>query len=167
MVYPVWAAGTKVTAAKLTAMQGVYVVKAADSTNATTTMADASDLSFTALANATYLIQARFSYDASATTTDIKIAWADSSGLASMQRNILSANSASTDDQTATMNAIRRGLATQQVGGTATGSQFWTWWEDVILTMGAADGTIKVQFAANAAGTATFRGASYFIYQRL
>jgi hypothetical protein len=145
----------------------IYVEKSGAATNATTTMADITSMAFTAIANAKYLIQCRFSYDAP-TATDIKIAWTIPS-LAVMQRNIIAPAAAVTDNVSTSVLMIRRGAGTAQVAGGpgSVSSAFSSWWEDILYIGGANGGTCQLQFAANAAGTATFNDQSYFLVTRI
>lgn len=73
MVYPVWAAGQRITASMLTAMQPLTVVKTADeSLTNNTTLQNDDELFLSLAANATYQVDGWIQYTASS-TGDIKV----------------------------------------------------------------------------------------------
>jgi hypothetical protein len=135
----------------------------------TITPANVSGMSFTAVANATYLIQARFAVGGP-TAADVRLSWSVPAG-AVMNRNILAAAAGVADNASTSMVNIRRGAATQQVAGTSGGvsNDFTGWWEDTQLIMGASAGTVQLQGAQgtlNATPT-VFQASSYFTVERV
>lgn len=164
--YPTFAAGQRLTAAQLTSMLTNRVEASGGQTNATTTLADCPGMSFVADANATYDVRLVASYDAP-TATDIKFAWTGPAGFG-MTRSITAPQAGTADNQNQGVTMIRRSAGTAQVGGgpSSVSSAFSVWLEMITLTTTTA-GTVQLQFAANAAGTATFNSGSYFIYVRV
>ncbi|MFD9368770.1 hypothetical protein ACFWA6_13850 [Streptomyces sp. NPDC060020] len=77
MPFPTWSAGQRVTAALLTAMQPVTVVKSANTTRAsTTTLASDPHLVLPVTAGATYLLDGFLEYDGNfGGTGDLKLDW--------------------------------------------------------------------------------------------
>lgn len=169
MPYPEFRAGQRITASLLNAGKLEYVINAAGAqTNATTTVAAATDLSFDVEANAVYLVQARLSFGGT-NTVDAKVNWTVPSG-ATMQRNIIAASETGTTNEDTNAIFIRRGASTQQESGIFTSpsvTAFNTYWEDVWLVVGATAGTVQANFAAVNAGTATLNADSYITYQRV
>lgn len=165
--YPNFLAGQRVTAALLNRGKPQYAINSGGAqTNATTTLANATDLSFAAEANSIYFVQLRLAYDAP-TATDIKIAWSVPAA-ATMARNVIGQAAGTTTNIDTNAILIRRGAATQQtVGGpNAVSSAFSTYFEDVWLITSSA-GTVQLQFAAAAAGTATLQGDSIIVYTQM
>ncbi len=164
--YPSWKPGMSITAARLAAGLPVYVANSVLQTNATTTLANVTGLSFVAAANALYKIELLVSYDAP-TATDIKIAWTGPAG-SSMDRHILANDLGTTTNIATSVINIRRAIGTAQAAGAPNGTSnaFTVWREDSILTT-VTGGTTQLQFAANAAGTATLQAASYMIVQQI
>lgn len=147
--------------------QMIYVEKSGDQTNATTTLANVTGMSFTAVANAKYLIMLRVAYDAP-TATDIKISWTVPSG-ATMQRYAIVPQAGITDNAATSVVMQRRAANTSLVGGgpNATSTGFTCWWEDIQYNVSSTGGTTQLQFAANGSGTATFRDVSQMLIIRL
>jgi hypothetical protein len=147
-------------------MQTNRVETSGGTTNATTTLADCPGMSFSAEANATYDVRLVASYDAP-TATDIKFAWSGPSGFG-MTRSIQAIQAANTDNTNTAITMIRRSATTAQVGGGPAGvsNAFSIWLEHITLTTTTA-GVVQLQFAANAAGTATWNSGSYFTYVRV
>lgn len=168
MPYPTFTAGQRVTAALLNAGKVEFVTNASGAqTNATTTMANATDLVFSGEANARYLVHALIAYDAP-TATDIKFDWDHPTG-ASMNRNTLGQALATTTNIDTNVAFIRRGIDTDvSVGGpNATASAFSVYEETSDLIMGSTAGSIQFRFSAVAAGTATLQADSFIYYQRI
>ncbi len=167
MPYPNFRAGQTVTALLLNKGKLEYVTNPGSPlTNATTTMANATGLSFSAEASSIYRVQALISYDAP-TATDAKFAWTGPSGFG-MTRNILAQAAGTTTNIDTNMITIRRAAGTAQtVGGpNATANAFSVYFEDVWMTTVDA-GTVQFQFAAAAAGIATLQPDSYIVYQQV
>jgi hypothetical protein len=139
-----------------------------DFTN-TTVLADVTGMSFTAEAGAVYKIECRFAIGGP-TAADVRLAWSVPAG-AIMARNILAAAAGVADNASTSMVNIRRGAATQQIGGTSGGvtNDFTGWWEDTILTMDVTGGTVKLQGAQGTANVTPtrFQGDSYMIVTRI
>ncbi len=167
MPYPVWTAGQRVTAAGLVAGKREFVTNSAGAqTNATTTMANATGLSFTADANARYWLRALISYDAP-TATDIKFDWSGPTGMI-LNRNIMSLNAGTATNIDSNAVMVRRAAGFDAVAGgpNAVANAFSVYMEvsDLITQTG---GTVNFRFAANAAGTATLQADSFIYYQRI
>jgi len=168
MPYPEFQAGQRITAALLNAGKMEFVTNAAGAqTNTTTTMANATDLSFAVTVNSRWWIMTEIAYDAP-TATDAKFAWTAPAG-ATMGRNIISQAAGTTTNIDTNAILIRRGTGTAQaVGGpNGTTSAFSVHTEIVDLQVGSTAGTIQFQFAANAAGTATLQADSMIWYQQV
>lgn len=167
MPYPEFRAGQKLTAALLNAGKMEYVQNSAGSqTNATTTMAAATDLVFAAEANAKYFVHALISYDAP-TATDFKCDWTVPAGGA-MSRNIIAQALGTTTNIDSNVQILRRGATTDVASGgpNATANAFSVHEEMIDLTTTTA-GDVQFNFAANAAGTATLQADSVIYYQRI
>lgn len=167
MPYPVWTAGQRVTAAGLVAGKREFVTNSGGAqTNATTTMTNATGLSFTADANARYWLMALIAYDAP-TATDIKFDWTGPTGVI-LNRNVMSLNAGTATNIDSNVVKIRRATGFDAVAGgpNAVANAFSLHQEigDLITQTG---GTVQFRFAANAAGTATLQADSFIYYQRI
>jgi hypothetical protein len=173
MPYPSWTAGQRITAALLNAGKTEYVQNSAGAqTNATTTLANATGLVFAVEANAKYMVTALISFD-SPIATDIKFAWTAPAG-ASMGRNIISQSTTTTTNMDTNAIFVRRGTGTAQTvggpnggGGAPTATTFSIHTEIIDLVVSSTAGNAQLQFAANAAGTATLQADSIIYYQRI
>lgn len=167
MPYPSFTAGQRVTAALLNAGKLEYVTNAGGAqTNATTTMAAATDLVFAVEASARYFIHAVISYDAP-TATDIKFDWSMPAG-AVTARNIISQALGTTTNIDTNAQLVRRGATTDvAVGGPNATSNAFSVHEEIIDLITSSAGDAQFNFAANAAGTATLQGDSMIWYQRI
>jgi hypothetical protein len=167
MPYPTFVAGDRVTAAQLNAGKVEFVTNAAGAqTNATTTFANATDLSFAVEANARYLIHVLIGYDAP-TATDIKFDWSMPSGAAT-GRNCEYLAAGTTTNIDSNMAKIRRAGGTAVVaGGPNAVANAFSVYEEVTDLITVNAGTAQFRFAANAAGTATLQGDSIIYYQRI
>lgn len=140
----------------------VIVVKSGDTANATTTLADATGLSFTALASKTYIIEAWVRWATSATTVGIKLAVngpASPGFVGDVFIGVLSTGALSGS-----------GGAAYDVG-TATASALAL--ADNLAKLfclfrnGATQGTFIIRFAAEAAGTVTVKDGSVLRYRQV
>lgn len=167
MPYPVFTAGQRVTAALLNAGKVEFVTNAAGAqTNATTTLANATDLVFSVDSSARYLIHVLVAYDA-LVGVDIKFDWSMPSG-ATTARNCeyLALTTATNIDSN--MAKIRRGATTAvQAGGPSAVNNAFSVYEEVVDLQTFSAGTAQFRFAANAAGTATLQGDGVIYYQRI
>lgn len=168
MPYPAFAAGQRLTAALLSAMQTQLIRKSADqSVTNSTTLVNAVDMSVPLAAGATYMVRLRACYSAS-TTGDIKLAWTAPAGT-TVQRYGISPALAATDTTATSVRMRRQGQGTT-VGAGADGTGVSIgYWEDILVAAPSA-GTLQLQFAQNAvdATNATIlRADSYIEYLRV
>lgn len=143
-----------------------------NSTDFPTTLATPSDvpgMSFPVVANGGYEVRLRASL-AGLTTVDAQVNWSIPSG--AMERYVMGAHVSETNNYAFTLGFMgRRGATTQQPSATFSGggsgsTDFSYHHEDCQLRVGATGGTVTLQFARNAAGTATLRANSYIVVQR-
>lgn len=167
MPYPVFTAGQRVTAADLNAGKIEFVTNAAGAqTNATTTMANATDLGFAVEASARYRIHVLIGYDAP-TATDIKFDWSMPSG-ATTNRNCEYLAVATATNIDSNMAKIRRGATTAVIaGGPNSIDNAFSVYEEITDLQTSGAGTAQFRFAASAAGTATLQADSIIYYQRI
>jgi len=167
MPYPVFTAGQRITAGGLTAGKLEFVTNSAGAqTNATTTMANITGLSFVVEDNARYRVRVLVAYDAP-TATDIKFDWAGITG-AVLGRNVMSPATGTATNIDTNVQMIRRAASTDVVAGgpNAVDSAFSVYAETIdFLTQ--TGGTVNFRFAANAVGTATVQADSFIYYQRM
>jgi hypothetical protein len=147
------------------------IATTADFDRASTTVAQVPGMSFTAVPGAAYLVQLRASLGGT-NTVDGKVSWTAPVG-ATVERYVLGLPTGETNNYAAgTLFMGRRSAATEQQSGTFGGgpagsSDYPGYWEDIYVRIGAAGGTVGVQFARVAAsGTATFRSSSFMTVQR-
>ncbi len=167
MPYPVWTAGQRVTAGGLIAGKMNFVTNSAgDQTNATTTMANATGLSFAVEDNARYWMLALISYDAP-TATDIQFDWAGITGAILNRSTMGLALGTTTNINSNVLKVRRKASDDNEAGGpNAVANAFSVYVEEVdMLTQ--TGGTVNFRFSANAAGTATLKGDSIIYYQRV
>lgn len=126
-----------------------FIKLAADVANSTVTLADVTGLSFTAVANATYLVELTGTFQAAATTTGIALALTIPSGTISGQAmHPINATSLGSVEQFAS--GATTG-ATSGVRAAATNVPVRASW---IVAVGATGGTVKLQFRSEVAASA-------------
>lgn len=121
----------------------------ADRVNSTVTLAAATDLSFTALANTTYMVEARGAFQSAATTTGIALALDIPSGsiVGSFDHPI----SAATGGQGEQIADNATTGATTGVRAVNTNVPFAAWW---IVALGATGGLVQMGFRSEIAASA-------------
>ncbi len=140
----------------------VVVVKVGDTSNATTTYADATGLSFTALAGKTYIIEAWVRWATSAATVGIKLSVngpATPGFVADVWRAALTTSGISGGGG----NAYNVGGASASAFATADNLAVL----NILFRCGAAGGPVTVRFAAEATGTATVKDGSVLRYRQV
>jgi hypothetical protein len=121
----------------------------ADVSNSTVTLSDVTGLQFTAVANATYLVELTGTFQTAATTTGIAVALSIPSGTVSGQAlHPISATASNSVEQVAT--AATSG-ATTGVRAATTNVPLWGRW---IVAVGATGGAVKLQFRSEVAASA-------------
>lgn len=140
----------------------IVVVKGADTPNSTTTLADVVGLSFTALANKTYIIETWLRWDTSATTVGIKLAVNGPAGPAFVSTCWFT-------PITTTTNQGNGGNA-YDVGGIVASAAFTT--NNLaklycLFRNGNTQGTFVVRFAAETTGTVTAKIGSVLRYRQV
>jgi hypothetical protein len=170
MPYPEILAGQTVTAALLNAGRWEYVTNDASQTNATTTFANATDLSFAVEADSRYRARALIAYDApiDSANGDVNFQWTGPADV-NMTRRITAPALAATTNIDTNLMSVARALGTDvRVGGTASTDNAFSLYEDVMDITVITAGTIQLQFALGAgAGTATLQADSMIWYQRI
>lgn len=154
-----------------TASSKQAIVKSGDqnsNTNSTALVND-SELFFTTVPNATYLVDAYLSYGG-AQAGDIRVAWSVPSG-ASAARYITAPAVGMTSNENASMVSIRREATTEQQAGASggTANDFTDWHEKTIIRTGASGGTAQLRFGqGTSSGTVTvMRQDSFMIIERI
>ncbi|MES2902822.1 MAG: hypothetical protein V4696_01430 [Pseudomonadota bacterium] len=138
-----------------------WVKLSADRTNSTVTLAAATDLSFTAAANTTYLVEMRGAFTAAAATTGIAIALDIPSGsIVGSFDHPISATAGGQGEQIAD-NATTG--ATTGVRAAATNVPLAGWW---IVAVGATGGTVQVTFRSEIAASAVVLKAGLTVLGR-
>ncbi|UVO52968.1 hypothetical protein [Sphingomonas sp. SUN039] len=126
-----------------------YAKLASDVANSTVTLADVTGLSFTAVANATYLVDLTGTFQSAATTTGVAMALAIPSGSISGQAlHPISTTTSNSVEQNAS--AATSG-ATTGVRAATTNVPVWGRW---IVAVGATGGVVKMQFRSEVAASA-------------
>lgn len=126
-----------------------YVKLASDVANSTVTLADVTGLSFTVIANATYLVELTGTFQSAATTTGVAVALMIPSGSISGQAlHPISTTVSNSVEQNAS--AATSG-ATTGVRAAATNVPVWGRW---IVAVGATGGVVKMQFRSEVAASA-------------
>lgn len=166
--YPTIRAGQKATAGLLQSIIPVMLVKAADqSVTNSATKVDATDLTFTAAANTTYLAKLRMAYWLSSATGLFQMGWAGPTGTTFQRYTLVPAGT----NTTATTEYMRRRGGASSTPGTTETTNVGAWlFEDVIVRVGGTAGTVSVQFAqqvATAATSATVLADSYIELRQL
>lgn len=155
----------------VTASSKQAIVKGSDqnSNTGSTALVNDSDLFFTTVPNATYLVDAYLSYGG-AQAGDIRVAWSIPSG-ASAARYITAPAVGLTSNENTSMVSIRRGATTEQQAGASGGTtnDFTDWHEKTIIRTGASGGTAQLRFGqGTSSGTVTImRQDSFLIIERL
>ena len=140
----------------------VVVVKVGDTANATTTLADATGLSFTALANKTYLIEALVRYVTSATTVGIQLS-ANGPATPGFVAGLWGVNAAQGTPDGGAFNAWNVTIA-------ASAAPFTT--DNLarlhcLFRCGTAGGAFIIRFAAETTGTITVKDGSVLRYRQV
>lgn len=140
----------------------VIVVKPSDTANATVNLANATDLTFSALANSTYIIECFLLWDTSATTVGIKVS-ATASGSPTINAGHFEADAANGTPDTSSWNA-------NDVTVTTAASAFTTYnmgkVNAILKTSGSAS-TWQLRFAAETTGTITAKAGSVLRYRKV
>lgn len=155
----------------VTASSKQAIIKSGDqnsNTNSTALVND-SELFFTTVPNATYLVDAYLSYSG-AQAGDIRVAWSVPSG-ASASRYITAMQLGMTTNINAGMMAIRRGATTEQTAGASGGvdNDFTNWHERTIVRTGATGGTAQLRFGQGASNATVtiMRQDSFMVIERI
>ena len=138
------------------------VLKTGDTANSTTTLADATGLSFTALASKTYLIEGYIVWDSSAITVGIKLSATGPSGFTRMAGHFV-ADAANGTPDSSSFNA-------NDVTVTTSASPFTSSCIAAlhcILVNGSTQGNFQIRFAAETTGTITIKAGSCLRYRLL
>lgn len=167
MGYPKWAAGEKITAAKLNGLLTTVVKLATESVTNSAAMQDDDELAAPVLANATYRVQLMLLYDAPA-AGDIQIGWSGPSGATLTWTPGGAATSEGTPFALASMNLQTRTISEiAAIGGSSSNGVM----ADVTgtLIVGGTAGTLQFRWAQNTANaTATnVRASSHLILTRI
>lgn len=140
----------------------VVVVKSGDTANSTTTFADATGLSFTALANKTYIIEAWIRWATSATTVGIKFGIngpASPAFIGDLFLAILSTGALSGGGG----NAYDVGIATASALGLGDNlARVYC-----LFRNGSTQGAVTIRFAAETTGTVTVKDGSVLRYRQV
>ena len=140
----------------------VSVVATADTANATTTLANATGLTFNALANSTYIIEVFLVWASSATTVGIKVS-ATASGTPTITVGHFIADAANGTPDSSSYNA-------NDVVVTTSASPFTTnnmGQLAAILKTSASASTWQLRFAAETTGTITIKTGSTIRYRKV
>jgi hypothetical protein len=141
--------------------EGVILRTTADVSNATTTFADITGLSFPALANTAYEFHAVLVFQSNTTTTGIKFSTSGPSGVPLVQTHIpISLTSVTLGAQT----AFDTGTASASV---AIANQNYVAFVDGVFVCGATPGDFKLRFAAETTGTVLVKAGSFVRGQKL
>jgi len=140
----------------------VSVVATQDTANATTTLADATGLTFNAMANSIYIIEVFILWDSSATTVGIKVS-AFASGTPDVMAGHFIADAANGTPDSSSFNG-------SDVVVSTSASPFPTACMgklDAILKTGTSSGTWQLRFAAETTGTITIKAGSVLRYRKV
>lgn len=138
------------------------VIAGSDTTNSTTSLADATGLTFSASANSSYLIEVFLRWDASATAVGIQVS-ATASGSPTLTAGLFLANAAAGTADGSVWNA-------DDVVTTTTASAFTAGNVGVIsalLITSGSSSTWQVRFAAEATGSITVKAGSIIRYRKV
>jgi len=140
----------------------VAVVATADTANATTTLANAVGLAFSALANSTYIIDGFIVWSTTATTVGIKLS-ATGPTTPTIMAGRYSLDAANSTPDSSSFNA-------NDVVVTTAASPFTAGCLaelHCVLKTGANAGTFQVRFAAETTGTITIKAGSVLRYRKV
>lgn len=140
----------------------VTVVKVGDTANATTTFADATGLSFTALANKTYIIEAWVRWATSALTVGIKLSCSGPASPAFVA-SIFKAALTTSGISGAGGNAYNTGAATASAFALADNLAHLL----ILFRNGSTQGPFIIRFAAETTGTVTIKDGSVLRYRQV
>lgn len=140
----------------------VVVVKVGDTANATTTLADAAGLSFTALANKTYLIEGLVRYATSVTTVGIKLS-ANGPASPAFIAGLWDVNAAQGTPDGGAFNAYNVAVAASAAPFTSDNLARL----HCVFRNGPNQGTFVVSFAAETTGTVTVKDGSVLRYRQV
>jgi len=138
------------------------VLKTGDTANATSTLADAAGLVFTALASKTYLIEGFIVYDSSVATVGIKLSATGPTGLTRMAGHFITDSTNGTPDSSC-FNANDVTATTSASAFTAGNIAAL----HCILVNGSTQGSFQIRFAAETTGTVTIKAGSCLRYRLL
>lgn len=163
--FPTFAAGQRITASLLASMLPQTIIKSADQSSTSTTLANVTDLSFAVAAPATYMAWLYLCYTGD-TTSDCVINWTFPSG-STIQRYGFGPQAGSTATDATSVFMRRRSGVSNVFGGDSTAGTFILAYEQLLLRT-TNSGTAQLQFARNgASGTTTVRSDSFIQYQRV
>jgi len=131
------------------------VVKVGDTANSTTTLANATGLSFTADANSTYIIEGFLLYDTSATTVGIKLSASATNSPTILAGHFITDAGNGTPDSSS--------FNTTDVVVTTSASSFTTYNSGslhCVLKTAGSTSVFTIRFAAETTGTITLKGSS-------
>ena len=167
-VYPVISGGSQLTAALLTSMQEVFVVKAGDTPRASTTvLANDPDLSLPVPANSKWWVE-MFIAASAVSAADIKTAWSVPAG-ATGNRRISGPGSTSNDalSDNVTSRWGVHGFTSAMVYGARSGGNQFQFQEICMVTVAGTAGNIVLQWAQQVSdATATTVYADSYIRAR-
>jgi len=140
----------------------LLVVKSADTANSTTTLADADGLSFTALANKTYLIEAWVRYGTSATTVGIKLS-INGPVSPAFVCGLWDVNAAQGTPDGGAFNGYDVAIASSAAPFLADNlARLWC-----LFRNGGTEGPVVIRFAAETTGTVTVKTGSCMRYRQV
>jgi len=140
----------------------IIVVKSADTANSTTTLADATGLTFNADANSTYIIEVFLLWNSSATSVGIQVS-ASATNSPAINAGFFVSDAAAGTPDSSSYNA-------NDVVTTTSASPFTTYNFGIlhgILKTGASAGTWVLRFAAETTGTITIKAGSTLRYRKV
>lgn len=140
----------------------VVVVKTGDTANATINLADATELTFEALANSLYIIEVFLVWDTSVATVGIKVS-ATASGSPTLTRGHFIADAIAGTPDSSTYNANDVVTTTSASPYTAGGCGML----HAILKTGTSASTWTLRFAAETTGTITIKAGSVLRYRKV
>ncbi len=138
------------------------VLKTGDTSNATTTLANAVDLVFTALASKTYLIEGFIVYDSSAITVGIKLSATGPTSPTRMAGHFITDSTNGTPDSSC-FNANDITATTSASSFTAGNIAAL----HCVLVNGSNQGSFQIRFSAETTGTITIKAGSCLRYRQL
>ena len=148
MPFPLWAAGSRISALKLNQMIATIVIKNATQNVASSIVpVDAVDLFFPMEANALYFFDATLSFTGDP-AADVRVNWTIPT-LAVQSRNIMGAGATTANILDGTFLGVRRSPLTQQGSATGAGGLFSAYREWGLVQTAGNAGNAQVQFAQN------------------